>query len=228
MKHRSFWNRRFWLAFSVLIFAASPGPMRVIAQPTQTYEGVTPPPSAKARVSSETSETATADTDAPATMVSVEKPLPHNLNPRGPLAEIVKLANSGVNESVMLAFVTNSVHTFNLGAEDIIYLNDIGVPAAVVTAMMQRDQDLKGAFASTPVPPPPSPEPARRANGAPEFPPYQFAVAVPAHEGVQHAWKQPSISSYPCIGGDFLRLRWEPSEPTHTCQAAGRKLRGSR
>ncbi len=43
----------------------------------------------------------------------------------------------------MLAFVTNSTSTFNLGAEEIIYLNDIGVPSAVVTAMIQRDQVLK-------------------------------------------------------------------------------------
>ena len=79
-------------------------------------------------------------------MVSVEKPLPHNINPRGPLAEIVKLVNSGVNESVLLAFVTNSVHTFDLGAEDIIYLNDIGVPAAVVTAMIQRTRNSRAAL----------------------------------------------------------------------------------
>ena len=46
----------------------------------------------------------------------------------------------------MLAFVTNSTSTFNLGAEEIIYLNDIGVPSAVVTAMIQRDQALKASF----------------------------------------------------------------------------------
>jgi hypothetical protein len=48
---------------------------------------------------------------------------------------------------VMLAFVTNSTQTFNLSAEDIIYLNDLGVPGAVVTAMIQRDQVLKTSFA---------------------------------------------------------------------------------
>ena len=60
-------------------------------------------------------------------------------------AELVRLANSGVDESVMLAYVTNSPSTFNLGAEEIIYMNDLGVPAPVVTAMIQRDQALKAA-----------------------------------------------------------------------------------
>ena len=43
-----------------------------------------------------------------------------------------------------MAFVTNSTRPFNLGVEEIIYLNDIGVPGTVVTAMIQRDQALKG------------------------------------------------------------------------------------
>ncbi len=55
-------------------------------------------------------------------------------------AEIVKLANSGLDEGVMLAYVTNSASRFDLNADDIVYLNDIGVPPAVVTAMIQRDQ----------------------------------------------------------------------------------------
>jgi hypothetical protein len=83
-----------------------------------------------------------ADTDAPAKLDSEEKPLPANIKPNGPVAEMIKLANSGLDESVMLAFATNSTHTFNLTAEEIIYLNDIGVPASVVTAMIQRDQQL--------------------------------------------------------------------------------------
>ncbi len=171
------------MALTVLGVAAGPSPMHAVAQPAQIEEGVTPPASGKARVSTETSAAAAADTDARATMVSVEKPLPHNINPRGPLAEIVKLANSGVNELVMLAFVTSSVHTFDLGAEEIIYLNDIGVPAAVVTAMIQRDQELKGGFASPPMPPPRSPEPAPPA-GEPIMPPpsdgrASYAVEAP-------------------------------------------------
>ncbi len=95
-----------------------------------------------------------ADTDAPAKPVSTDKPLPANIRPSGPVAEVIKLANSGLNESVMLAYVTNSVHTFNLSAEEIIYLNDIGVPGSVVTAMIQQDQALKTSLAAAATAPP--------------------------------------------------------------------------
>jgi hypothetical protein len=97
--------------------------------------------------------------DAPVTPVSSEKPLPAYIRPNGPSAEIIKLANSGVAEGVMLAFVTNSPGSFSLSAEEIIYLNDIGVPSTVVTAMMQHDQVLKvspplsASFTATAPPP---------------------------------------------------------------------------
>ena len=76
--------------------------------------------------------------------ISTEKPLPANIKLTGPVSEVVKLAESGVDESVMMAFVTNSTNPFNLSVEEIIYLNDIGVPGSVVTAMIQRDEALKG------------------------------------------------------------------------------------
>jgi hypothetical protein len=81
---------------------------------------------------------------------SKEKPLPANVRPSGPVAEVIKLADSGLDQSVMVAFVTNSTSTFNLGPEEIIYLNDIGMPSAVVTAMIQRDQVLRNASAAAP------------------------------------------------------------------------------
>ena len=94
------------------------------------------------------------------------------MKPTAPVAEVLKLADSGVEESVMLAFVTNSTSTFNLGAEEIIYLNDIGVPSAVVTAMIQRDQALKASLAyAGPGPAAPAPAPAEPAPAAPEPPP---------------------------------------------------------
>lgn len=74
-----------------------------------------------------------------------------NLTPTS--AEIARLAQSGLDESVMLAFVNGSTSAFNLDAEQIIYLNDIGVPGNVVTAMIQHDQVFKAALpASAPAP----------------------------------------------------------------------------
>lgn len=69
-------------------------------------------------------------------------------------AEIIKLAQAGVDEGVMLAYVTNSPNAFQLTSDDIVYLNDVGVSGAVVTAMIQRDQALgvtsNAAMASAP------------------------------------------------------------------------------
>src|ERR1039458_7578191 len=104
--------------------------------------------------------------------ISTEKPLPPSIKPVGPLAEVIKLAGSGVEESVIMAFVTNSPSPFNLGVEEIIYLNDIGVSGSVVTAMMQRDQALKGLSANAA--PVYAPEPATAPTPpemAPEAPP---------------------------------------------------------
>ena len=148
--------------------------MQVSAQPIDAQESTAAPgPAAPARSLEPSATASEADTDAPVKVVRDEKPLPSNINPRGPLSEVIKLANSGVNESVMLAFVTNSVRTFNLSAEEIIYLNDIGVPGAVVTAMIQRDQEIKAGYAapvSHSAQPPQPPEPANESNPPPAPP----------------------------------------------------------
>src|SRR5262245_23245200 len=81
--------------------------------------------------------------DAPATPVPAEKSLPANVKLSDPAAEVAKLANSGVEESVLLSYVKNSTNTFNLGADDIIYFKDLGISEAVVTAMIERDRVLR-------------------------------------------------------------------------------------
>jgi hypothetical protein len=75
------------------------------------------------------------------------KTLPPNIKPSSPVGEVVKLAQAGVDEAVMLSYVNNAASMFNLASDEIIYLNDIGTPNSVVTAMMQRDQALKQAGA---------------------------------------------------------------------------------
>jgi hypothetical protein len=55
--------------------------------------------------------------------------------------EVVKLAESGVEAHVILAFIENS-GTFNLGADQIIYLNDLGLSGEIVNAMLQHDREL--------------------------------------------------------------------------------------
>ncbi|MEY2427303.1 MAG: hypothetical protein QOJ40_188 [Verrucomicrobiota bacterium] len=73
------------------------------------------------------------------------------------LAEVMKLARAGVDDSVMLTFI-DSAGTFNLGADQIIELRDLGVGTDMVMAMIDHDYELlsgcrpmpAGAVASSP------------------------------------------------------------------------------
>src|SRR5215469_2053928 len=135
MKHRSLSQ---WILGALTVLPLTTAQIQyAVAEPAAGDPGTTAAPleetsSTNALQSATVTE---ADTDAPIKPVVSDKPLPPNIRPSGPVAEVIKLANSGLAESVMLAYVTNSQHTFNLSAEDIIYLNDIGVPGSVVTAM---------------------------------------------------------------------------------------------
>lgn len=70
-----------------------------------------------------------------------KKPLPSKMRLSPWTTEIVKLAESRIEDDVMLTFIDNS-GTFNLGADHIIYLSDLGVSSQIINAMLQHDQDL--------------------------------------------------------------------------------------
>ncbi len=57
--------------------------------------------------------------------------------------EVLRLAESGVGEPVVLAYVENAQAPFELSAEDIIYLKDLGISAPVIAAMVRRDTALR-------------------------------------------------------------------------------------
>jgi hypothetical protein len=89
--------------------------------------------------------------------------LPPGILPSSPVAQVVRLVQAGVEENIVLSFVSNSISTFNLDSDKIIYLSDVGVPSNITTAMMQRDQVLQQQMAAaqtTQTAPPPSPPPA--------------------------------------------------------------------
>lgn len=69
------------------------------------------------------------------------KPLPVDLRLTPWTAEIVKLAESGIEDDVMLSFIDNS-GTFNLGADQIIYLSDLGVSGQIISEMLQHDREV--------------------------------------------------------------------------------------
>ena len=77
--------------------------------------------------------------------------LPANIVPGSPLAEVVKLVQAGVDAGTINNYIVNSPSAFNLDADKIIFLKDVGVPSELVNAMMERDKIL---YASTITPAP--------------------------------------------------------------------------
>lgn len=65
--------------------------------------------------------------------------LPENLKISSATEKIIKLADAGVDESVMLAWVEKTQGKFELEADEIVYLTDLGVPSSVVSAMLKHD-----------------------------------------------------------------------------------------
>lgn len=82
--------------------------------------------------------------------VPAEKPAPPELEAEFKVkdtlsktaAEVLKMYESGVGAEVLAAHVKHSPKPFQLAADQIIYFNDLGVPDAVTTAMIERDQAL--------------------------------------------------------------------------------------
>ena len=67
--------------------------------------------------------------------------LPANLRFSYWTTEVIKLARAGIDDDVLLPFI-DSVGTFNLSADEIIYLSDIGVSRQVMATMIQHDFEV--------------------------------------------------------------------------------------
>src|SRR5882724_3637478 len=80
-------------------------------------------------------------------------PAPTAVSPAA--AEVLRLAESGVAEDIVMAYIQNSPATFNLSADQILYVRDLGLSSQVITAMLNRD----AALASQPQPSQPATEP---------------------------------------------------------------------
>src|SRR5258708_37878101 len=67
--------------------------------------------------------------------------------------EVQRVAESGVGEPVVLAYVENNQAPFDLSAEDIIYLKDLGISAPIIAAMVRRDTVLRQQGVQSPAAP---------------------------------------------------------------------------
>lgn len=70
---------------------------------------------------------------------AVAPTLPANIKFSEPVKEIVKLGQSTVDDAVLLAFVANAKERFDLEADEILYLHDVGVPSTVIAEMLKKD-----------------------------------------------------------------------------------------
>lgn len=86
---------------------------------------------------------------------------PANLSPG--LQEVIKLTKAHMTDDVILAYIHNSGAGYNLGADDILYLNSQGVSQPVISALLQAKSAAPApAPASVPAPnnaPPPQSAP---------------------------------------------------------------------
>jgi hypothetical protein len=135
----------------------------------------------------------TPGTPVPGAPEQAQAAVPVNLSPGA--AEVVRLAGSGVGDDVVLAYIQNSQAAFNLSADDVLYLKDIGLSPQVTSAMLSHDSALRSQpQPSAPAAPAPAGQPgsapltyqwqtpATPAPAAPEMPPPQAAAPAPAYD----------------------------------------------
>lgn len=75
--------------------------------------------------------------------------LPANILPGTPAAEVVKLAQAGVDASVIQHYIASCASAFNLDANQIISLTDAGISSDMVNAMIAHDKNLSVAVAQS-------------------------------------------------------------------------------
>lgn len=68
-------------------------------------------------------------------------PAPVQLPPN--VLQVIRLAESGIERPVLLAYIETARTPFLLTADEIIYLKDIGIDAELVTGMLNRDAVLR-------------------------------------------------------------------------------------
>ena len=116
------------------------------------------------------------------------------------LPDIVRMFQAGLEEPVMLAFIQSSTTAYHPSAKEVIYLRDLGLSQALITALLRRGGDLRERAAEAereernrtppPGPPPPS-EPQPAPPSAAAYP----TAGYPAYS--TYAAGYPVYASYP-------------------------------
>ena len=123
-----------------------------------------------------------------------------------PLAEVVRLAESGVSDEVVLAYIQRSPSLQPLTADQILYLRDLGISAQILTALIEYH------------PAAPAPSEAVPAPTVPQYPPTMVPETVdnpeppPGPAAVEQNYFYSSLAPY----GSWLDLPgygwcWRPT-----------------
>src|SRR5580658_8982146 len=89
---------------------------------------------------------------------------PANLSPG--VQEVLKLSQAHMGDEVILSYIKNSGASYNLSADDILYLNSQGVSQPVLSALLKAKADTTTP-APTPAPPAGVPPPTFAQPSAP-------------------------------------------------------------
>jgi len=116
-----------------------------------------------------------ADTNAPPP-AAVQAPKP-NLSPE--LAEVIRLAESGLSDDVILAYIQRSPPASAVSADQIVYLRDLGISSPVLQALVERSAPAQGQSATPAAPPAMSPAPPAPTPESPAPPPPATASTAP-------------------------------------------------
>ncbi len=103
---------------------------------------------------------ASADASASAPATVIKKFDPGTIQLSVGVQDVVRLAQAGVSENVIKAFVEKSNIPYNPTAEEIIFLTDIGIPNTLITAMLQQGNKVREQNPNAPAPRPAPPVPA--------------------------------------------------------------------
>jgi hypothetical protein len=140
-----------------------------------------------------------------ATTQAVQPTVPVNIDPQSPLAEVIKLVQAGVGETVIASYIANSTLPFNLSSDEIIYLRDLGLSDASINSMLQRDQAL-GATAQQAS----APEPAPVATAPVNAPAATVPEAVPTDPNYTYFYD--SLAPYGSwVNVDGYGQCWQPT-----------------
>lgn len=133
--------------------------------------------------------------EAPTAIVASERiPLPPVVD------EVVDLAQAQVGDSVLLEYIAKSNTPFDLSADQIIYLKDVGLSEQVLSALVARGDALRGAALTQAVPADAAPvqpaaptevAPAAAQAAAPVYVESAPAPAPPPPQGGETVYAQP-------------------------------------